>query len=796
MWRWYVPSCCLLSLVWVGAFAAGRTCISGLCLIGLVASAGGVWHHLRWRTVAQDDLVRWASTEAQAIQLRARLRDAPRTFAADDDVMSTLPASPTTVCRIEALELRDGNAWQPVQGRGRMSIAGQVVGLNPGDTIEFYGQLQRPRGPSNPGELSREDLARYRRQRYRVRVNHPQGIVVLRQSSVIDPRFWLPRFRRASEHRLRQHLPEDVGDISSALLLGAQECIESHERDAFLATGTMHLLAISGLHVMILAGSVQTLLLLGGWSDRARIAVVLAVVVFYAALSGARAPVTRASILVVLWGLEWWLHRSRGSWNGLCAAGVGALCWDPTQLFQVGAQLSFLALAVIVTMLRFLERSESDDPLDRLLRQNRPAWRLCWDVCRQRTLETTRVSTLIWLAALPLVAFHFHVISLIAVAINLLLWIPIWLAMLSGFCLLILVWLAPLIAWPLAAAHGSCVQFVLTASTWAATWPGSHWWVAGPGGLGLVVFYTVLLVSALAAQRPWHWFAGALGGSLLLLCLWTVPIDADASHRRDRLDVWVLAVGHGSSVVVQLPDDRVLLYDAGSLSHPRQTADIVSRFLWFHRLRRIDILVISHADVDHFSAVPQLLQRFDVRRVCLTEGTWDQPSASVDFLRQALSERGVEVEWTAAGTVLWSQGESSISVLHPAAGRTYSTDNAASIVLSVRHADRSLLLTGDIEEDGLAELLSRPALDTDVALAPHHGSPQSAPHAFAEWSHPEWVLVSGGRPPDPHVVTQWTAAGSQLVHTESTGAIHVVVEPLGRIMVEGFREPAKPRRGP
>jgi competence protein ComEC len=132
-------------------------------------------------------------------------------------------------------------------------------------------------------------------------------------------------------------------------------------------------------------------------------------------------------------------------------------------------------------------------------------------------------------------------------------------------------------------------------------------------------------------------------------------------------------------------------------------------------------------------------------------------------------------------------GGARIEVLHPARGGVLGSDNSNSIVLAIEHQGRRLLLTGDLESPGLDDVMAEEPYDCDVLLAPHHGSAQSDPPGFAEWSRPEWTIISGSHRDSTDVVAgAYAARGGRVLHTAASGAVRVSID-QGRLAVEPFR---------
>ena len=207
-----------------------------------------------------------------------------------------------------------------------------------------------------------------------------------------------------------------------------------------------------------------------------------------------------------------------------------------------------------------------------------------------------------------------------------------------------------------------------------------------------------------------------------------------------------VAVGHGTSVLLELPDGRTILYDAGRMGSPQAAVLPISSVLWSRRIAHIDAIVLSHADADHFNAVPELLDRFSVGAVYVSPVMFDNDTPALDALRASIVASDVPVKDLCEGARLATATGVEAEVLHPPPGGCRGGDNSNSIVLRIRDGGQSILLTGDLEGDGLDELLAELPLPCDVLLAPHHGSRRSRPQEMTGWAVPSLVVVSDGAP--------------------------------------------------
>jgi len=350
---------------------------------------------------------------------------------------------------------------------------------------------------------------------------------------------------------------------------------------------------------------------------------------------------------------------------------------------------------------------------------------------------------------------------------------------------------------PLARLAGmSCdgsLQIVEALIDWGRGLPGGYAWWPAPPGWWIAAFYIVLGIAAafpaLRPRRHWlmalaaAWIAGAvlLSGSGLQSVVRSQPRPLACSF---------VAVGHGVSVLIELPDGRNMLYDAGRLGSPLAGVRPVSAVLWSRGISHLDAVVVSHADADHYNAIPDLLDRFSVGALYVSPVMFEQEPPAVKELREAIEQHGVRVEEVFGGNRL-AQGDVEVTVLHPPQRGVLGSDNANSIVLLLEYAGRRVLLTGDLESPGLDDVLAEEPIDADVVLAPHHGSPRSSPSRFSEWSTPETVVVSGGRslgdlPTIAAVRNSFRLAGAEVYHTSDDGCVRVEIAP-GELAIRSFR---------
>jgi len=763
---------------WLVLWRRGRQLPAAWALLLATAATAASWHHLRWCLFADDDLGYYATDQEQPVCVRAVALKAARPLPTPPpDPLRAIPVGDRDRLDVALIAVRDGSLWRKVSGRSQLLVYGRLPQVQPGDRLEIFAQLSAPRGARNPGEFDYADHARGDRRRSRLRTAFAECVSVLGSERRWGVRQLIELTRGHGSRILKEHLDPERSALAAAVLLGAREQLEPEETQAFVETGTIHLLAISGLHVGILAWSLLFLVrrapIPRGW---AMVSVAL-FTVFYMLLTDARPPVIRATVLVLAICWSSYLGRRALSFNSLAAAALVVLAINPADMFRIGAQLSFLAVAGLIWFAPFWMGESSRDPLQRLIERTRP-----WPVHSLRLLgraglRLTLASLVIWLLSLPLVMARFHLFTPAAVPLNTLLWVPMTVAMLSGF--------ATLVLGSLAAPLGQVAGTFCDESLWllqssvglARNVPGSHFWVPGPADWWLAGFYGGLgLLAALPRIRPpRRWCLGLLAG-------WTVVGFAAARFPAEnpRLDCTFLSMGHGCAVVLELPSGKTVLYDAGRFSAPVAGARSVAGFLWSRGITHLDAVVLSHGDVDHYSALPGLLERFSVGVIYVSPVMFEDDNPALAALREAIGVSGVPLREIHGGHRLDGGEDCRIEVLHPPRKGILGGDNANSVVLAVEYLGRRILLPGDLARPGLDDVLAEEPIDCDVLMAPHHGSRRSNPPGLATWSTPGWVVISGSRRWDPGPTeAAYRAAGSRVLHTARQGAVGVQIDREG-----------------
>lgn len=630
-----------------------------------------------------------------------------------------------------------------VPSRVRLTWFGSERGPRAAERWRLEVRLRPPRGFANPGGYD------YEGELFRSGVGATGYVRESAHNRRLESRvaaYPVLALRAAIVRRIERTLGDSAATgVIAGLAVGASQGISPTQWRVFAATGTTHLIAISGLHVTMVA-ALAMLIAQSLWrlprrrsprSARADVTCLcgaLAALV-YSALAGFAVPTQRTLIMLLAALSAMWLRRAQPPTNVLSLALIAVLVFDPHAVLTAGLWLSFLAVAAIFM------------GVGSLLERPRPL----------RAFLATQGAVSV--ALVPATALLFGSLSLVAPAANLLA-IPLFSGLLVPGTLLAIALLVPL---PMLGE----LTLGLTARLFEISWPALEWAASFPGALVhlpppgpwqslLLGTSTVVLMSPLPGllRMP----------GLLLLCalVWSDPARPAAGD----FTVTTLDVGQGLAIVVRTRA-HTLLFDAGPVFRSGRSAGdlVVVPYLHSQGVRRLDMLVTSHADKDHVGGVAAVERALTIStaRHGGVHGESRTPSYACEE-GEAWVWDGVRFEF-----------------LHPAAHDTWS-DNDGSCVLLITAGVTRALLTGDIEHTAEEQLLTRPDLSTiDVVIVPHHGSRTSSSEALVRRVRAALAIVSAGagnRWQFPHepVVHRWCAAGTHVLGTADWGAITIDVD--------------------
>lgn len=676
-------------------------------------------------------------------------------------------------------KLRDGRREWAVTGRIRLTVADAPPLISPGTRLAFRSRIRSIRNFNNPGGFD------YRRYMIFQRVFGSAFVAadrlsILPGNNVNRPRL-LDCYRSNARDMIAQLPDENAQAIMKALLIGERNAVSRELRQMFNRCGVGHLLAISGLHIGIVAGLALWVCQWGlnrfdgildrGWGRRGAALLTIGPVVLYAILAGLSPSTQRALIMVLAVLSTYFVYKDGDTLNFLSLAALVMLVWHPPALFSISFQLSFAAVVWIVLGLS----AKAAKPA---VATHRPAERLA----RIKTF----LGVTLWATAgtLPLVMLYFQQVSLVGLITNCLLVpligmfvLPVGLASLFAlpFHEILAGWGIRLSGWVLSKA--------LRGMTFLDGWDGIAIATFVPSTIEILCFYVLLgMVAVRRMTRRMRWVG--------LLVLAILVVDAlywsyERFWHRD-LRVTVLDVGQGSAALAELPGGGTVLIDGGGFTSNLffdVGERIVAPFLRYKRIRQVDTIVLSHPNTDHMNGLVYVLTHFRPKRLIWT----GQQAKTKSFQRfyEAVNRCGVVVPAFALLDRDMAISGVQMAILHPPAEASTHHHalldegcNNDSIVLKLSMGDCAILLPGDIEKPAEEHLIRRcrEGLASNVLVAPHHGSRSSNSKDFLAAVQPEIIIVSAGwhnRFGFPHgcVLERYHELKASVYRTDRDGAV-------------------------
>jgi len=696
----------------------------------------------------------------------------------------------TTRFRLWAREAVMGDNTFPLDEDIAVTVYTHGPGLEPGDCIRFPARPRSFRNFNNPGGYDYKGAMRLKGLTCRASVSDGRRIVPMGPGALPFSESLVEKIRRPVRRLFKEELSPRNYDLFRALILGERQGIHQDLRELFNRTGLGHMLAVSGLHIGLVAWAAFFLfkwLISRSYRltleiDARKIAALLTVlpVIGYTLLAGFHVSAQRAMIMVLAFLASIVLGREREVWSTLAMAGLIILFLDPNAIFSLSFQLSFLAVTGILYMmppiLNIIRKEGSREQMGKTILARLLAY--LWG------LAAITVAATVFL--LPVTCHYFHRISLVSVPANLTtvpilgLWI-IPLGLVSAMISFVSPWAAVLFIHM--GAWGLDLMMVLI-----RFWAGIPWasiWTITPNLFEISLFYSLILCLSLFRGHRWARIGIILTAGLILgdTAYWVYKVR----FSRD-LEVTFLDVGQGNAALVAFPGGKKMLIDGGGFS--RGSFDVgkmvVAPTLWYKKIGRIDYMVLSHPQADHMNGLRFIAKAFDPGEFWYN-GDQVQTPAFRELKAIIRAEKIRELLPGDLGEGLDING-ARVEVLHPdprarpATGKDGRWLNNNSLVIRITYRGRSFLFPGDIEEPGEEVLLSNVGerVKSDVLLAPHHGSRTSSSIRFLRMVRPRICVVSsreGGAGNFPHktVLERLRRMGCRVFMISRSGAVEIIV---------------------
>ncbi len=675
-------------------------------------------------------------------------------------------------------------------GHIKVTIRDADLLLAHGDIVRVKGSVRPFRNFANPGGF---DYARFMKRKGITASLYCRGSDFSFEKMQLSPP-WTTRFIRGVSHLRNNfsfYIQSAVKDQNStallnALVLGKRKMLTTDLQNTFSRSGASHVLAVSGLHLSIVATlffflfqkffSLFTPLLIRGLVRKGAAMITLLPLAGYALISGFSPATQRALIMVSVVMFSLTMERENITLNSLAAAGIGILIFQPGALFSISFQLSFAAVFFIISGLD-------------LARQHKfPAF---GHIILNKIVLFFLVSVLAIAGTQPLVMRYFNMASFAGIFTNAIT-IPV-----VGFGVLPL-GLLSLVVFPLSTTLSGvclglagematpCIGFL----TWVCQVPGAWSRTVTPDLLYLIAWYLAML-AIYVGLRGWGKKWGKLLGMVaLLLLMFQGGLDVRERFFNHTLKITVLDVGQGNSALIHLPGGKCFLVDGGGFSSNSMFDTgryLVAPYLWRQNILSLDGVVLTHPEADHMNGLLYILENFKVK--VLYKNDDHRQTQGYKRLMALAKSRDVIIHKVDPTGEVMAMGQDVTLRFFPGFPvemtdkKQKKSYNDNSLVLGVRYRAFSMLFAGDIMTRREAVLSLLPGLagtlKNTLLMVPHHGSSTSSTSAFLERVQPEMALISCGwhnrfRFPHARVMQRYQKRKIPILRTDRDGALYIV----------------------
>lgn len=622
-----------------------------------------------------------------------------------------------------------------------------------GDQIEITGIVIPVSEPRNPTQFNYKAFLESRNIYTQIRAD--SVIQINPDSSLFS---WIS-IRKKALKLVDHNFDSITAPIAKALLLGYKNELEGNTKQAFARAGLSHIMAVSGLHVGLIIAPFW-LIIPYFWTKKhgtkIGLALLILILVFYAGLTGFSVSVLRASVMAVLLTYGKLFSKSSDSLNLMGIAALVILLFDPSQLFEIGFQLSFSAVLIILLVLPVIQNVI-------------PYWvRIKW---YGAPIMVIIISLVVQLGLYPLQAFYFGEVSIISPLANAL-FVPL-LGIIVPLSLLALIIssaipaLGFLINYPSLIFLGVLNDFVSFSSQLSQSW----FEVQKPGILIFLFWISFVLMIG-------SWRNPNIKWKLMAVSLFFVPLDSALRKLESpKMTVTVLDVGQGDATFLQTPNGKNILIDAGVWSPGSNSGkQILLPFFKENNIQKLDAVFLSHPHADHIGGIKDLINEIDIDTI-YNSGFEYESNLYRDYISLADS-KDIPVVSLNAGTTIDIDESLLILVLGPEKGKFNNDPNQHSLVLNIIHGENEFLFTGDAGEDQERRLVENYGhlLDTDFLKVGHHGSKTSSELFFLQEVTPEVAVVSVAernrfRHPHPEAVERLESTHSDIYYTSRDKAL-------------------------
>ena len=732
----------------------------------------GIAYYANSCIIPLDHISRMAADDPKHIYVRG--------VVADDPVIEmSFYNQNKAVFLLKTKAFAENGLWKKIRGYVKVVSYANAGDFSFGDEVVLEGELSKINGLKNPGVFDYSKYLKLKDIYCSLKVASESEIKVIKPHSVFSVSGAAYSFRHWITKSIDGRFDKLHGGFLKSIITGDRAQLGEKIKDDFIKTGTVHVIAISGLNIAFIAAILLWLLGILRIPKKAAVLLTLFFLIFYALATGSNPPIMRAVLMFAALTVGYIIQRDSDMLNTLSAAAFLMLLYNPKELFDPSFQLSFASVGSIVIFMPLLTD---------WLKLNRIKRRSFLNNARIFILGGAAVSAAAWIGSSPLTAMYFNMVSPISFIANLLI-VPA-LSILTGLAF------AFLALNPLCGYAGGAISLIIKILEDAIFWinhmmaqaPLAYFRVQAPSVYLCALYYSTVFL-LLLPRKKYFVFA------ILILCNITVWGTVISGNK--YLEIAFLDVGQGDSAFIRTPSGANILID-GSSGGVEDKFDIgrsvIAPYLWNKGVFKIDAVIVTHFHEDHLGGILYLINNFKIGCV-IDSGAGASESFIYYRYMRALSDRKIKHLIARRGDSIGTLGGVDLYILNPEEGSGLLDSNDNSIVIKLNYKTFSAIFCGDIKEAAIDKLMPyKEFLKSDVVKVPHHGGKLGAAgniKSFFDEVGAKVAVISVGRSnrygaPSKDTVNIILSSGTTVYETKDSGALIIAVDNNGRFKVKEF----------